>query len=49
MKGTLQPGHTMAGIEKTIPLREGATKLRVILRDPATGRTGSLTIPLEKL
>jgi hypothetical protein len=32
-----------------IPLAPGAVKLSIVVRDTASGRTGSLTIPLEKL
>jgi VWFA-related protein len=39
--GDRQPGYT-----QTIPLQDGAEKLKIIVQDKATGRTGSLTIPL---
>jgi len=32
--------------EKTIPIRAGAVSVRVVVRDSATGRIGSVTIPL---
>ena len=35
-----------ASWEKAIPLGKGATKLRLFLRETATGRSGSLTVPL---
>jgi hypothetical protein len=46
LKFTLGPGRTAARLEKTLPLQPGAAKLRIILRDIASGRIGSLTIPL---
>jgi hypothetical protein len=42
---TLQDRQS-AGWDKTIPLAKGATRLRLFLRDIATGRNGSLTVPL---
>lgn len=38
------PGYT-----RTIPLEDGAEKLKVIIQEKSTGRTGSLTIPLATL
>jgi hypothetical protein len=46
LKFTLEQGRTAARLEKTLPLQPGAAKLRIILRNTASGRIGSLTIPL---
>ena len=46
LRFTLGAERPAVGWEKTIPLQKGAAKLRIYMRDPATGRTGSLTIPL---
>ena len=37
------------GYDQTIREQEGATRLRVFVQDKATGRTGSLTIPLADI
>jgi VWFA-related protein len=34
---------------KTVPRQAGATKFRIVVRDRASGNTGSLTIPLSKI
>ena len=38
--------RSSAGWEKAITVGKGATKLRLFLRETATGRSGSLTVPL---
>jgi VWFA-related protein len=35
-------------LPETIPMVAGAVKLRIIVRDTASGRTGSLTVPLHR-
>jgi VWFA-related protein len=36
-------------LQKTIPLYPGGVTLRVLVQDPATGKLGSLVVPLEKI
>ena len=36
-------------LPQTIPMAAGAVKLRIIVRDTASGRTGSLTVPLAEV
>ena len=46
LRFAVAPGRTTMRADKLVPLREGASRLRVILRDTESGRMGSLTIPL---
>jgi VWFA-related protein len=34
---------------QTVPMAAGAVRLRIIVRDTASGRTGSLTVPLDRV
>jgi VWFA-related protein len=36
-------------LTQTIPMAAGAVRLRIIVRDTASGRTGSLTVPLNQV
>jgi VWFA-related protein len=42
-------GHPVAKFRKPIELKEGATTLRVVIRDKATGRIGSLKMSLASI
>jgi len=45
----MPPGNRDPGYSQTIPLAPGAESLKVIVQDKASGRTGSLTIPLANI
>jgi hypothetical protein len=38
-----------ATISTAVPLAAGAVNISIIVRDSASGRTGTLTIPLDKI
>jgi VWFA-related protein len=42
-------GNRDPGYRQTVPLTAGAERLKIIVQDKTTGRTGSLTIPLANL
>jgi hypothetical protein len=43
-----EPNHD-AGFTQSIPLQAGAEKLKIVIQQKESGRTGSLTIPLAKV
>ena len=47
VKVKVSPDKPPGGYLRTIPLREGALKLQIVVRDNDSGHTGSLTIPLN--
>ena len=46
-----KPGFDRIGVTltQTVPMAAGAVRLRIIVRDTASGRTGSLTVPLTQV
>lgn len=45
----MPPGNRDPGYSRNVPLAAGAERLKVIVQDKASGRTGSLTIPLANI
>lgn len=45
----LPPSDRDPGFTQSIPLQDGAEKLKIIIQDKASGHTGSLTVPLANV